>query len=157
MLTHAAAVLGTPLNAHMELQVMHGTRALSCVQHYIQWRKHEQRHVLSSLGDAFHHTHGQVFLHEHSPHPAQLCAVMYRCACHTHAIVLSKAVCPAVQGYLHQLKRTSGVARVPEGVHRLLASKACHSAIRQALHTDHQASYADREQEISSIAIIHAL
>ena len=37
-----------------------------------------------------------------------------------------------MQSFLHQLKRTNSVARVPQGVHRLLISKACHSAIRQA-------------------------
>ena len=37
-----------------------------------------------------------------------------------------------LQMFLHQLERTGGVARVPPGVHRALASRACHSAIRCA-------------------------
>ena len=47
-----------------------------------------------------------------------------------HASPPTALVC--MQSFLHQLKRTNSVARVPQGVHRLLISKACHSAIRQA-------------------------
>ena len=37
-----------------------------------------------------------------------------------------------VQSFLQQLQQTNGVARVPQAVHRLMISKACHSSIRHA-------------------------
>ena len=116
MVTHAAAVLGTPLNS-TELQVgCPGICSLMSVASTVATSVaiHAVRAVPESIKAAFSHVHMNWHLKN------------ALCNAHPKNSIIS------VQCFLQQLGQTDGVARVPQAVHRLLVSKACHSAIRQA-------------------------
>ena len=51
---------------------------------------------------------------------------------HPLETVSSGVLVPCKQMFLHQLERTAGTAAVPPGVLRVLAARACHTAIRCA-------------------------
>ncbi|CAL5218766.1 g485 [Coccomyxa viridis] len=62
-------------------------------------------------------------------HP-DLCCATGALITHAAAVLGTPLNFTELQSFLQQLRQTDGVARVPQAVHRLLVSRACHSAIR---------------------------